>query len=165
MSFLHPGAESAAVEYLTPDTIRATLGAGIDGIVYSSSRATAIKVHAQEPGFNKELAVYQRLAEHRVRHVDRFAVPELLGFSRRLRIIEMSIVRPPYVLDFASSYLDQPPDFPSEHWEHWQQQRAEEFGDDWPTALSLYATMRRRWGVYHLDLSPRNVNFGDTLAR
>ena len=121
-----------------------------------------MKVHGQRAGFEKELAVYQRLATHRVSYIQGLAVPELLGFDRGRRIIEMTIVRPPYILDFASSYLDRPPDFPAEHWEHWQQQRAEEFGEDWPTALRLYATMRRRWGIYHLDLSPRNVNFGDT---
>ena len=146
---------------MAPDAIDATLGAGIDGIVYSTSRATAVKVHGQLTGFEKELAVYQRLAQHKVTHVEGFAVPELLGYDPGWRVIEMSIVRPPYILDFASSFVDAVPDFPPEHWEHWQQQRAGEFGDDWPTALRLYATLRRRWGIYHLDLSPRNVNFGD----
>jgi len=146
-------------EYLEQNTIRSILGTGIDGIVYSTSRAPAVKIHERQSTFAKELAAYQRLKDHDVKCVGDHAVPKLIGWDFGSKIIEMSIVEPPYTLDFANAALDTPPDFPPEAWDKWWEQRAEEFGDDWPAAAAIYDELRRRYGIYHLDLSPRNVAF------
>jgi len=124
----------------------------------STSRATAVKLHAKPHTFEREMAAYRRLAEQRVESIGGFAVPQLLGGDEAARVIEISIVQPPYLLDFAGSYLDAPPDFPDEVWSDWRERRAEEFGDDWPVALNLYETLADRYGIFFLDLSPRNVN-------
>lgn len=162
MSLLHPGAEDLARRYLAKDSVADVLGSGIDGIVYSTSRGTAIKVHDTQRKFFTERSVYRRLRLHKVESVNGFAIPTLHNSSQKLKIIEISIVRPPFILDFASAHLDKPPDFEPYVWSDWRQKRAEEFEDRWPEALAIFEELRRRWGIYHLDLSPRNVNFGNT---
>ena len=153
-------AREAASRFLAPDTIGAILGAGIDGIVYSTSRATAVKVHQNSQKYQKELHAYQRLASHRVRAVASLAVPALIAFSSSDLVIEISIVRPPYLLDFASCDLDQPADdFTEEVWEQWRRDRREEFGANWPAALAVARELERRYGIYYRDLSPRNLDF------
>jgi len=84
----------------------------------------------------------------------------LRGSDDTSLIIEMSIVYPHWVLDFVKSTLDVKPDFSPEVWDHWWEKIREEFGDDWPDAEALYYTFEKRYGIYHLDLSPRNVHFG-----
>jgi len=160
MSLLHPKAEETASRYLGDDHIKDALGSGIDGIVYSTSSGTAIKVHCEKIRYHKELATYQRLSEERIESVGRFAIPTLINWDDDLLVLEMTIVSPPFILDFANSALDVPPDFPPEVWQEWFSQREEEFGRDWPEAHGIYDTLRNRWGIYHLDLSPRNFNFG-----
>lgn len=82
----------------------------------------------------------------------------LRGSDDTALIIEMSIVFPPWVLDFAKSTLDVKPDFSPEVWHLWWEKIREDFEDDWPEAEALYYTFEKRYGIYHLDLSPRNVN-------
>lgn len=136
----------------------------MDGIVFSTSRATAVKVYAGPERFERELAVYRRLQSHSVKSVGGFAVPQLIGFSAELQIVEMSIVRPPFILDFAGSFLDQSPDFEPEAIEHWQAEKREEFGKHFSVAISLFEELRRRYGIYAWDLSPRNVQFAGDEA-
>jgi hypothetical protein len=145
--------------YLGDDQIECGLGEGKDGIVFASTRNTAVKLHYRPHTYYNELAVYQRLAEQRVARVGKFSVPRLLGHDNARRLIEMSWVRPPFVLDFAGAQIDQPFDFPPEVWEHWNQQREEEYGDRWPQVLSLIHAFERHLGIYLDDISPRNVRF------
>jgi hypothetical protein len=51
-------------------------------------------------------------------------------------MVEMEIVQPPFVLDFAGAYLDRRPDFPEDVYAEWQAEKAEQFGDDWPLVQS-----------------------------
>lgn len=44
--------------------------------------------------------------------------------------------------------------------QHFEQMRRD-FEDRWPVAECIYQTLERRYGIHHLDLKPRNVNFGD----
>src|SRR3989304_2078112 len=111
MSLSRPDADRIADLYLGSHARLAALGSGIDGIVYSTIHATAIKVHSRQDGFERELAVYQRLKEYGVQEICGFAVPRLIKADGKLRVIEMSIVRPPYILDFAKSTLHRPEDF------------------------------------------------------
>ncbi len=88
-------------------------------------------------------------------------MPQLLGSDIGRRIIEMTIVRPPFILDFAQSALDDSPEFEEGVLEWHFDEIREAFEDHWPTALQIYQMLERRYGIYHLDLKPRNVNFGD----
>jgi len=137
------------------------LGCGLDGIVLQTDRQSAIKSFERTYGYQTELDVYRRLQDHRLYQVAGHAVPELIDHDDRLEIIEMSIVKPPYVLDFAKAQLDVPPDFPdyvmAERYEHW----GEMFGDRWPKVLSIMNQLQRRCGIYMLDPNPRNIAFED----
>jgi hypothetical protein len=88
-----------------------------------------------------------------------FKVPELLRHDDALWTIEMSIVSPPYILDFAGAYLDRPPDFPPEVLADWRAEKQEQFEDDWPMVQKVMREFRAM-GIYLSDLNPKNINFG-----
>lgn len=159
--FLHPDAEQAAKAYLGVVDLGEPLGSGLDGVVYSTSRSTAIKVYSNPSKFERELAIYRRLRSHDVSQIQGFNVPQLINFNVELKVIEMSVVRPPYVLDFAKSSLDDQPDYPADVWGEWRRRIRREFEDRWPVAISIYEELRWKYGIYHEDISPRNVNFGE----
>jgi len=106
-----------------------SLGFGIQGIIFvaednSKAGKTALKIHrAAEPYF-RERAVYERLKDASVSEIFGFNVPQLVRFDDELRVIEMSIVARPFVLDFAGAWLDTPPDFPGETWAEWESREA-----------------------------------------
>ena len=54
-----------------------------------------------------------------------FNVPELIAFDDELLVLEMTIVRRPFVLDFASAYLDSDkrPEFPDDTWATWEEEK------------------------------------------
>lgn len=87
-----------------------------------------------------------------------FNVPRLLRADDELFVIEMTIVSPPFVLDFAGAYLDTPPVFPAEVLEAWREEKFEQFGDRWPTVLRVIAAFRK-WGIYLADVKPGNIEF------
>jgi len=97
------------------------LGFGIHGIIFvaegkSTAGKTALKVHRSVEPYLREREVYERLRDGGVSEILGFNVPQLIRFDDGLRIIEMSIVARPFVLDFAGAWLDTPPDFPDETW-------------------------------------------------
>lgn len=71
----------------------------------------------------------------------------------------MSVVKAPFLLDFAGAYLDFPPDFAQEAWDIWYARKEEEFEDDWPRAEAIYQHLIDQYGIYYLDLAPRNLRF------
>ena len=109
--------------------IETELGFGYDGIVFSTTCQSAIKVLRYQALYQKERDVYLRLQNHEILTVSGFHVPELLQYDDELWVIEMRIVRPPFVLDFAGAYLDEPPDFPEEIMAEWRAEKKEQFGD------------------------------------
>jgi hypothetical protein len=101
------------------------LGAGKDGTVYGTNRGTAVKVHARVESYTRERDIYFRLRDRRIKKAWMFNVPRLKGYDDECLVLEMSIVAPPYLLDFASAYLDERPDFPQEVEEEWQRHSRE----------------------------------------
>jgi hypothetical protein len=87
-----------------------------------------------------------------------FRVPKLLRFDDNLQIIEMTIVTPLFVLDFAGARLDVPPEFPDEVWEQWETEKVEQFGPRWPEVRAVLAALDDL-DIYVLDVSPRNIMF------
>jgi hypothetical protein len=141
-----------------------TLGYGKDGTVFSTNAATALKVFETAERFRRERDCYLRLAEHQVEEVIGHNVPRMISWSDDLLVIEMTIVRPPYLLDFASARLDEPPDFSPEVMEQWEQDRSEEFGKHWSRVQVIMAVMRDSYGIYLLDIHVRNIAFEDSTA-
>jgi hypothetical protein len=86
------------------------------------------------------------------------AVPTLIGFSRELLVIEMTMVQPPFLLDFAEARLDEPLEFPETEEETWAR-FADDFGDRLGDAQSVCYVLSSRYGIYYYDIAPRNMNF------
>lgn len=100
------------------------LGSGKDGIVMVGKRKVnpadvAIKVARFDELYVREKAAYQRLESLAIEAVMGFNVPQLIGFDDELRVTEMTVVKRPFVLDFAAAYLDKRPEFPEEVWADW----------------------------------------------
>jgi hypothetical protein len=110
--------------------------------------------------YERERDAYTRLSEHKVEQLDRFEVPQLLDWDDELLVLEMTIVQPPFLLDFGGAYLDGPPEFSDEVWEAWYEQKSEQFGRNWAKVQDLLAILKG-YGVYLTDIHPRNINFLD----
>lgn len=141
------------------------LGFGIHGIIYvaegkSTGGKTAIKTHCETEPFLRELSVYLRLQQAGVSEILRFNVPQLIHADNVLRVIEMTIVTRPFVLDFAGAYLDAPPGFSDEIWIEWEIQKSEQFGERWPQVRSILAALEEL-DIHMLDVSPSNIAFND----
>lgn len=119
----------------------------MDGTVFESTRRSAVKVHEYTVRFQNELAVYRRLTDEGVERICGASIPKLLGVDDARLIIELTTVRAPYVLDFAASRLDVPPDFDAELWQHWREEKEEEFGPHWPSAMRVFDELRLRYGI------------------
>ena len=136
--------------------VLASLGSGYDGQVFSTNTNTAIKVFRYENLYRRERDVYLRLLEHDVFEVCGCRIPQLVDIDDTLAIIEMEIVEPPFVLDFAGAYLDQLPDFPEDVMQDWLDAKEEQFEDDWPLVQSIMATLSS-YGVHLADVKPGNI--------
>ena len=163
MSLTGEVALAIATEFARASGVRVSgrLGFGFDGYVFRTGRGTAVKVFASEQKYQTERSVYERLNRLKVREIGGHSVPQLRHHSEDLLAIEMSIVQPPYLLDFAQSTLDAPPNFDSEAMEMWRAEKAEMFGDRWGEVRSVMTALELRCGVYLTDVNPGNITFGD----
>jgi hypothetical protein len=139
------------------------LGFGIHGIVVvlkseQEVASTALKIHRSEEPYWRERDAYERLKGEGITRVSGFHVPQLLGCDDKLLALEMTIVMPPFVLDFAGAFLDEPPEFSEEVWAEWREKNEEQFGADWPRAQAILAALADL-GVHMLDPSPSNIRF------
>jgi hypothetical protein len=82
----------------------------------------------------------------------------LITFDDRLLVLEMTIVKRPFVLDFAGAYLDSRPDFPQDVWTDWEAEKREQFEERWPIVQKVLDAFEEM-GIYLLDVSPGNIGF------
>jgi hypothetical protein len=75
-----------------------------------------------------------------------------------LRVIEMTIVARPFILDFAGAYLDSPPPFSDEIWAQWEAEKREQFESRWPTVQAILGALEEL-DIFMVDVSPSNVAF------
>ena len=109
----------------------------------------------------EKLACYERLQETRTFSLGGFKLPSLIGHDAELLVLEMTIVKPPYVLDFGKSYLDQPPDFSAEVLADWEAERSSLFETgQWPKVRTVIAQLRSI-GIYYFDAKPANIAFAE----
>jgi hypothetical protein len=139
------------------------LGSGKDGIVLVAKHKgrpadVAIKVLRWDEAYLPEKLAYERLKKLGVSRVLDFNVPQLVGSEDALRVIEMTIVKTPFVLDFAGAHLDARPEFSGEIWADWEAEKREQFEDRWPQVLRVLDAFEAL-GVYLLDVSPSNITF------
>jgi hypothetical protein len=86
-------------------------------------------------------------------------VPQLIAFDDELLVIEMTVVQPPFMLDFAGAYLADAPDFSDEVLEQWREEKVEQFGDRWPEVESAVEWLRAHLGIQLMDIHPWNIAF------
>lgn len=140
-------------------SLKSLLGYGIDGAVWSTNKKTAIKAFERPNNYNRELACYERLYDTSTFSLGEFSIPSLIDHNAELLVIEISIVRPPYLLDFGKSYLDQPPDFSPEVLADWEAEKSALFETgQWVTVRSLIGQLRTL-GIYYFDAKPANIAF------
>lgn len=87
-----------------------------------------------------------------------------MGHHPDLWVIEMALVSPPFVLDFAGASLDKPSaDFPPHVLRQWEAEKREVFGDRWPLVRRVISEFRAM-GIYLADVHRGNIDFGDAGA-
>jgi hypothetical protein len=134
------------------------LGSGIDGIVWATTRKSAVKAHERRTAYYRERNVYYRFRDHEVLEILGSSVPALVDQDDELQVLEIEIVEPPWIIDFAHAYLDAPPDYPEEVLAERLAEQEELFGEKWPKVRSILAALRG-YGIYYLDASPKNIRF------
>ena len=148
-------------------TFSSCLGVGTQGSVFvfdipsqtkNSASQVAVKFHDRQIAYERELAVFLRLRDLEILEVGGCMVPQLIGYDDDLLAIEMTIVSPPFCLDFGGAYLDRPPDYSPEVWEDWRSMKSEAFEDDWPAVEKILAEFRS-FGVFIADVNPGNIKF------
>jgi hypothetical protein len=148
-----------------PLELREQLGRGVHGMVMVGQSQvkrdrSAIKVHEHNNAYRRERNVYLRLQEHRVKKLRGCRVPQLLGFDDELWIINMTVVKRPFALDFAGAFLDQPPEFGEDVLADWHAEKQEQFGPHWPEVQAILGVLEG-YGIFMVDVNPGNISFGD----
>lgn len=139
------------------------LGHGSDGAVWRTNRPSAVKALESEPKYKNELECYRRLKRAAVKSLAGFDVPVLEGWDDGLMVVEMSIVTPPYLLDFGKVWIDQPPPyyFDRQRVANAQADGRELFGKNWQDVEVVLYQLRKKFGIYYADPRPGNINCGD----
>src|SRR5207302_467508 len=103
---------------------------------------------------------YLRLKECSVSKIHGCHVPQLIDWDDSLRVVEMTVVQRPFVLDFAGAYLDWGPDFSEEVLADWRAEKQEQFCPRWPEVEAVLRALEA-YGIFMVDVNPGNVSFGD----
>ena len=117
-----------------------------------------MKVLERQHNYLLERECYQRLLTAHVSNLRGFAVPKLVDFDDDLLVVEMTIVSPPFLLDFGKVHLDRRPEFSAETLAEWRESMQELLEKNWPEVRLLLAALER-YGIYYLDAKPGNIMF------
>ena len=139
------------------------LGYGSDGTVWQTSAKSALKILGRQKNYIDEVTAYRRLLAASIDEIHGLAVPKLLDSNDGLWAIEMSVVQPPFLLDFGKIYLDDPPPYwgDAQLMQNAQVDGRELFGKHWRKVVAALGILRQRFGIYYVDPRPGNINFGD----
>lgn len=136
------------------------LGHGTDGSVWRSTGKTAVKAFYYEKNYHDELECYKRLQNAEITQIKELAVPALEGSSLEFLVVEMSIVQPPYLLDFGKVYIDRPPPYASDAqcMSNWHAEVRDLFED---RASEVYIVLHilKKLGIHYVDPKPANICF------
>ncbi len=138
------------------------IGGGTQGVVLATTNGTAIKALNDTVCYMRERNIYLRLQECDIGKIGEFNVPRLVSYHDELLVIEMQIVLAPYVLDFASAYLDSEPPYLDDPqiMAEWEREKREQFEDRWPEVKSMMSDFKAL-GIHLADVKPGNVMFAD----
>jgi hypothetical protein len=141
---------------------KARLGGGTDGEVWRSTRPSAIKVVLNAKNYQDELESYKRLKAADIHELCGFAIPRLFGWDDDLQVVELSIVKPPYLLDFGKVYFDAPPIevFDQNQMKMAQAEAKGFFGSNWPAVSKVLYALQEKVGIWYVDPKPANIDCG-----
>lgn len=140
------------------DVVEEECAWGLDAFLWRSTAGTILKVHRYKDRFGREKRAYNRLAERGLKRIQGFRVPELAQYDDDLAILELSFVRPPYILDFVEVGLDQrPADFRLDD-PDWDAEKGRLFGRRWPDVRRLLEGLMQ-YGIYYCDVHDQNIRF------
>lgn len=139
-----------------------TLGDGKDGFIRKTAEGHAVKFFHDPDAYVRERRAYLILQQLSLDEVAGHQVPRLMRYDDDLLAIEMTIVTPPFLLDFAAAYTEEEferfgftTDVLEEREQHW----SDVFGDRWPAVAELRYHFQRQTGLILLDLSLNNIKF------
>ena len=135
------------------------LGEGKDGSAWKTSRNHAVKLHGVAEIYRRERDCYFRLGDIGIDEIAGLNVPEMVDHDNDLLIIEMTIVSPPFLLDFASAYLDDPPDWPEDVVAQWHEDLRGRFEGRYDEVLVILAELEGQAGVHLFDVHADNLKF------
>jgi hypothetical protein len=133
-------------------------GFGQDGRVWQTNRKTAIKVFERQHNFETELACYQRLKEHSVIEIGGLQVPQLVDFDNTLQIVEITIVKAPFIIDFGKCYIDRPPPYDANEIMAENRRLKRRFGENF-SRLQIIFWQLKKIGIHYWDAKKSNVRF------
>jgi hypothetical protein len=138
------------------------IGYGMDGSIWQTSRQSVVKIYEREKNYRDEVECYRRFAAKEVVTIAGFVIPDLIDCDDAILALEMSIVQPPFLLDFGKVYLDSPPPYwdDDEIMGHWHAEGRENFGKQWTKVLSVIRVLEGH-GIYYVDPKPGNIMFAD----
>jgi hypothetical protein len=164
-----PAERILAYERITGQTLAGHLGTGPgqDGLVMESSMMTAVKFFDRQERFTREAEVYSLRLNKDIRVVAGHNIPRLINIFPSLLVVEMTIVQPPFILDFAGAKLPREVlDFSEEVMDEHYERPRELFDGRWNEALLVVEMFRRATGYTLLDIHPGNIAFEeDSLSR
>ncbi|MDB5324348.1 MAG: hypothetical protein JWN40_5979 [Phycisphaerales bacterium] len=102
---------------------------------------------------------YIRFQALEIEEVGGFAVPVLRDFDDELFAIEMGIVAPPYIVDFASAHLDTAPGFIEDEGHTLHDMIRQRFDERADEVIGLYEDLIASAGVYLSDFHRHNIKF------
>jgi hypothetical protein len=137
------------------------LGNGQDGAVWKTDKNSAVKAFYHESNYRTELRCYQRLRDHRIEDICGLEVPVLVDHDDELRVIEMDIVEPPYILDFGKAYIDEPPPYSATELATWQREWIRYFPRQDLPKIRLVLAKLRGIGIDYVDPKPSNIRLHD----
>lgn len=134
-------------------------GDGTDGHVWKTSIHSAIKAFYRQENFNCELQCYKRLRQHGVNEIFGLNVPVLEDYDAELRVIEMTFVQAPYLLDFGKATVDAPPShlLDPRDARRFEAEWRSEFGSRFPEVNAVLYVLQSKYGIYYLDPKPANI--------
>lgn len=158
MTQLRAKAVERASQFLQTELPLESLGYGVSGFVFAApDHLSAVKAHHYAEAYSTELQAYKLLRKkYRSINLLGLNIPKLLGNDDDLSVIQMSIVKPPFLLDFAGvKFAD--PGFSGETNAEIREAIVEQFGRDAHIPFAVYERLKQI-GIYYLDLRPSNLN-------
>lgn len=140
------------------------MGHGTDGSVWATAADSAVKALYWPKAYENEVASYQRLNELGLTTLHGLSIPRFYGHDDDLLVIEISIVQPPFLLDFGKAYVDRPPPYwnDAQLMANAREEWASLFDERWPDVVGLLGALES-FGIFYVDPRPGNIVFAGEL--